>query len=347
LTHALAFDRHARTSTVERFMKELRDVPPSPTRWRTPAAVLAALLVSILLAVGYWMWRKTPEVRLPVASQPQVATAKAPAWPPGKVFQDCPTCPLIMVLPPGRFDQGADAGDAKVTRFEVPRHAVSIAYPLGMGIHEVTRGEFKVFVEDTNRDMRGCETYDGAWRRRARMNWNDAGYPQSAQHPVTCVSWNDAKAYVEWLSASTGHRYRLPSASEWEYAARTGPGPLCSQANVADQTAAKLFPGWQAQPCSDGYVYTAPAGSFAPNEFGLRDMLGNVFEWTEDCWQEDYAHVTSDGSPQLQGDCAQREMRGGSWFTAPDYVRTSYRNHFDSDDRSASVGFRVVRVLGE
>jgi formylglycine-generating enzyme required for sulfatase activity len=162
---------------------------------------------------------------------------------------------------------------------------------------------------------------------------------------MSCVSWNDARAYVEWLSQKTGHRYRLPSASEWEYAAVPAAGDLCAQANVADQSAAERFPGWKTQSCRDGYTEAAPVGSFAANSFGLHDMYGNVFEWTEDCWQDDYRHAAADGSPQQQGNCAERELRGGSWFTAPQYLRRSYRNRFATDYRSTSVGLRIARDI--
>ena len=274
---------------------------------------------------------------------------------PGQVFRDCPTCPLMMVLAPGRFTQGSAPQDVEATRFEGPQHAVSIAYPLGVGVNEITQGEFREFIDATAREMNGCETYDGAWRRRSDLSWKDVGYSQTALHPVSCVSWDDAQAYAQWLSQRTGQKYRLPSASEWEYAARAGSATArpwgansdaaCALANVADQSAARTYPGWKVHACRDEYVYSAPVGSFAPNAFGLHDMLGNVFEWTEDCWQDDYAGAPADGSARLQGDCTQRELRGGSWFTAPAYVRSAYRNRFAPDYRSTSVGFRIARDI--
>jgi formylglycine-generating enzyme required for sulfatase activity len=120
----------------------------------------------------------------------------------------------------------------------------------------------------------------------------------------------------------------------------------CTSANVADETAAQQFPGWTVHPCRDGYVYSSPVGSFQPNEFGLYDMLGNVFEWVQDCWHEDYRGAPTDGSAWLQGgNCSQRGMRGGSWFTAPSRVSTSARNRFEDSYRSNSVGFRLVREI--
>ena len=171
---------------------------------------------------------------------------------------------------------------------------------------------------------------------------------------MSCVSWNDASAYVRWLSKTTGQLYRLPSASEWEYAANAGssaPHPwrrdsdACAYANVADRSASTRFPGWHAFACDDRFVTVAPVGSFKSNDFGLNDMLGNVFEWVQDCWHDNYDGAPQDGSARLDGPCTERESRGGSWFTAPGFVRTAYRNRFDANYRSSSVGFRVVREV--
>jgi formylglycine-generating enzyme required for sulfatase activity len=145
----------------------------------------------------------------------------------------------------------------------------------------------------------------------------------------------------------------LPSASEWEYAARAGgsaalpwgsePSAACDNANVADQRAAHRYPGWDVFACDDGYVHTAPVSTYKPNAFGLDDMLGNVFQWTLDCWRADYTGAPNDGAARQDGDCTQRELRGGSWFSPPAYVRPAYRNHFAADYRTSSVGFRLVR----
>jgi formylglycine-generating enzyme required for sulfatase activity len=172
---------------------------------------------------------------------------------------------------------------------------------------------------------------------------------------VACTSWNDAVAFAQWLSQKSGQAYRLPSASEWEYAARAGADSrqpwapdasgACSDANVADQSAAQRFPGWITFPCSDGYVNTAPVGSFRANAFGLNDLLGNVFEWVEDCWHPNYSGAPTDGSARRDGDCTEHELRGGSWFSSPRFVDASYRNRFETDYRSSAVGFRLVREV--
>jgi formylglycine-generating enzyme required for sulfatase activity/predicted Ser/Thr protein kinase len=345
---ALQFDREQRTPTVERFMEEFSGVADrSGWRYAGVAAVLAALLFGAVL-----MFKRSPSL---ISGQQVDSTLQPASFAPNAVFRDCPTCPLMKVLPPGRFEQGSAPGAADTTALEYPRHPVQIAYPLGLGVYDVTVAEFKEFADVTGKEPQGCWAYDGAWRERPDLNWRNVGYEQSASHPATCVSWQDAVAYADWLSGRTGQRYRLPSASEWEYAAGAGasdarpwgaqPELACKNANVADETAAAQFPGWKVLPCRDGYVYTAPVGSFAPNAFGLYDTLGNVFQWVQDCWHDDYSQAPQEGAAWTDGDCTQREARGGSWFTDPAYVRTTYRNHFGVDYRTNTVGFRVVRVL--
>jgi formylglycine-generating enzyme required for sulfatase activity len=224
-----------------------------------------------------------------------------------------------------------------------------------MSTNAVTVDEFHEFITASGRDMQGCVTYDGEWKHRRKNNWKNPGFTQAGTHPVTCASWNDAEAYARWLSTETKHRYRLPSASEWEYAARAGGEAVqpwsaegssaCANANLADESAAHRYPGWTVFGCDDGYVYTAPVGSFKANSFGLNDMLGNVLQWTEDCWRPDYNAAPIDGSARTDGNCSERELRGGSWFTTPAYVRADYRNHFAIDYRTSSVGIRLIRDI--
>ena len=347
IARGLEFDRDRRTPSVERFMQEF--TAGTGIR-RDRMATLVAGVVLLLLLAAYALDRGQIERWL---AAHRVPTPVVPRQ--GEVFRDCPICPLMKALPAGQFTQGAAQEDADATALERPRHAVNIAYPLGMGVYEITVGEYREFAEATHHRSAGCQTYDGTWQARSELNWNNVGYAQTANYPVVCVSWRDASEYAAWLSRKTSQRYRLPSDSEWEYAARAGSAAsrpwssntaaACTAANVADQTAAKQFPGWKVHPCSDGYVYSSPVGSFQPNEFGLYDMLGNVFEWVQDCWHEDYRGAPTDGSAWLTGDCSQRGLRGGSWFTAPALVSTSARNRFEDTYRSNSVGFRLVREI--
>jgi len=302
----------------------------------------AALIAGIWLATHH---NAPPKVAAAVPAQPEPL--------PGTVIQDCEACPALTVLPKGRFKQGsAEASAASAVK---PMHWVAIAQPFAMAINDVTVAQFGAFVAATGRNMQGCDVYDGQWNHQQNSSWQNPGFEQSANHPVTCVSWNDANAYAQWLSAQVGHHYRLPSASEWEYAARAGSNAAqpwsgngadaCLNANVADSSALRRYPGWIAFGCSDGFVYTSPVGSFKANLFGLHDMLGNVLQWTEDCWNANYMHAPIDGSARSDGNCAEHELRGGSWFSSPEFVRADYRNHFAEDYRASSIGIRLVRDL--
>lgn len=342
LEGALQFDRRARTPSVARFMEAFRGKPAVRAVSRAwLGGIVAAVLVAAVLFFG----------RAPLAT---VGRSPAPPPKPGELFRDCPTCPLMMAIPAGSFDQGT-ATAAGRSPFEAPRHAVDIDAPFGMGVHEVTVGEFAEFADATGLASAGCEVYEGEWRIEATRSWRDPGFAQTSTHPASCVSWQDASAYAVWLTQKTGQAYRLPTASEWEYATRGGAdietpwgkdaNAACKSANIADLAAAKRYPGWTAQPCDDGYVNSAPVGTYSANAFGLKDTLGNVFEWVEDCWFKDYVDAPDDGSARTDGPCKERELRGGSWFTTPDHLRAQYRNRFEPAYRSNSIGFRVVRRI--
>src|ERR1700722_4747549 len=329
--------------------------PPAGKRsqgWNTHSLVRlsAVSFAVVVLAVAAWFL-----VQRMLAPKPALTRASVEAPTPGTVFSDCPACPSMVVLPAGRFQQGSSRAEGG-SSYELPAHWVNIQRPLGMSLNVVTVEEFQQFIAATGRDMQGCDTYDGEWKTRPDGSWKSPGFPQTGTHPVTCVSWDDAQAYARWLSGKTGHQYRLPSASEWEYAARSGgeavlpwganAAAACASANVADASAAQRYPGWTVFGCNDGYVYTAPVGSFKANSFGLNDMLGNVFQWTEDCWKADYVGAPIDGSARSAGDCSEHELRGGSWFSTPAYVRANYRNHFAAGYRTSSVGIRLVKDMG-
>ena len=325
-----------------------RDTPASPPVRRPVVAIrtLGWIAAAALLAGFTWLFthRATPQA-------PRAAAA-APAPKPGSVIRDCPGCPEMTVLPTGRFTQGSAEGAA----FEQPLHWVVIRHSIALSTNPITVEEFAPFAAATGRDLQGCDTYDGEWKNRPENDWERPGFAQTGTHPVTCVSWNDAQAYAKWLTAKTGHRYRLPSASEWEFAARAGlPASrpwgaegrdACASADVADASAERRYPGWTVFPCDDGYVYTAPVGAFKSNPFGLNDMLGNVLQWTEDCWHGSYLDAPVDGSAWLGGDCSVHEVRGASWFSPPAYARADYRDRFPADYRTSTVGIRLVREIG-
>jgi formylglycine-generating enzyme required for sulfatase activity len=354
LCHALQFEREKRTPSARQFLLEFSGAG-SKVSWPVAAGIVVSL-TALLAAAAFFTLRPAAQKTAAssvVAAAAVAAAPLAPAPAAGQVFRDCPTCPLMKVLAAGDFQQGTPAG-ADALAFEMPQHKVAIAHPFAAGVYDVTVGEYSQFVTATGVGANSCTTYDGAWRVNPAVTWKNAIESQTPSHPVSCVSWHDAKDYAAWLSHATHQVYRLPSASEWEYAARAGsaapvpwttPAEACSYANVADQTAAQHYHGWKVLPCTDEFVQSAPVGSFKANAFGLYDMLGNVFQWTEDCWTDNYQLAPIDGSAQSAGDCTQHELRGGSWFTQPDFVRTAYRNRFDSNYRSTSIGFRLIREM--
>lgn len=332
------------------------------------AALVAIVSVVYLLKPFGYNFGRTETTPAPTAPDtPQPDAKESPSMPqekrlvvtpdfrPGTALQDCDACPELVVVPPGGFLQGSPDTESGRERNEGPQHRVEIGYPLAVGKHEVTRGEFAQFVSDTGHESSGCWAYDGDWTMHSDRSWQSPGFDQDDSHPVTCISWSDAIAYADWLSGKTGNKYRLMSSSEWEYVARAGlkqandwaenPATSCRSANVADRSAESRYPGWTVHDCKDGFIHTAPAGSFGPNGFGVHGMLGNVFEWVEDCWNRDYTDAPVDGSAWAQGDCSQRLLRGGSWFSMPQYVRYAYRNHLERDYRASTFGFRIVRAL--
>ncbi|HXR59643.1 MAG TPA: formylglycine-generating enzyme family protein [Burkholderiales bacterium] len=288
---------------------------------------------------------------------------------PGSVIQDCPECPRLVVLPAGTFTMGSPATESGRGQDEGPQRQVAIAQPFALGRGEVTVAEFRRFTEESGyrteaeRDThaQGCSGFvyadpaAGIPAPPAFTSWRAPGVAQAESHPVLCVSWNDARAYAQWLSRKAGKRYRLPTEAEWEYAARAGtttsrywgddPAQACRYANVADQSRLQTWGFGQKHDCTDGHYFTAPAGGHAPNRFGLYDMIGNVWEWTEDCWNASYAGAPVDGSAWLAGDCAQRVERGGSWSTVPRFARSAARHKNSADYRDNLTGFRVGRNL--
>ncbi len=275
----------------------------------------------------------------------------------GDSFKDCGLCPEMVVVPAGSFQMGSPAYETDRDDDESPMHRVSIPRDLAVGRYEVTRGEYAAFVAATGYVGGNiCWTLEtGEWEQGEGRTWRDPSISQTDRDPVLCVSWNDANAYISWLSRETGKTYRLPSEAEWEYLARGGattsrfwgddPTMSCTYANAADRTAKQTYTEWTIADCTDGHTHTAPVGGFQPNGFGLHDTLGNVWEWTSDCWNETYAGAPVDGSAWTVGDCEKRVRRGGSWYHGPRYVRAANRSRMETETRSFIAGFRVVREL--
>jgi len=274
----------------------------------------------------------------------------------GALIVDCPQCPQLVVLPQGEFMMGRNSGDPGGEADEVPQHLVRISQASAVGVYEVTRGQFTAFIKESGYHIqsKGCNTKRGGWfHKEAKSNWESPGFEQNETHPVVCVSWLDAQSYVQWLSKSTGKHYRLLSEAEWEYVAKSpvisfinskGEAP-CKLFNIADSSTLHEIPGVQHLACSDGYSTTASVGSFPANSFGLFDVLGNAWEWVEDCWNDNYVGAPDDGGSWTQGSCDERVFRGGGWNTPPKVLNYSYRDHGDKAESYDDVGFRVLRSL--
>ena len=267
----------------------------------------------------------------------------------GEVFRDCGECPEMVVVPAGSFAMGSPASEKHRQDDERPRHRVRISGPFAVGKYEVTRGEYGRFVSATGHSSGdSCWTWDGnEWKWRSDYWWRNPGYSQTDRDPVACVSWKDARSYVEWLGRKTGKGYRLLSESEWEYAARAGTtGPFHTGGTISTDQA--NYDGRYVYGSGRKRVYrgkTVPVGSFAPNGFGLHDMHGNVWEWVEDCWNGSYTGAPADGSAWEGGNCSRRVLRGGSWSSSPWGLRSAYRLRIGSGGRSVNLGFRVARTL--
>jgi formylglycine-generating enzyme required for sulfatase activity len=242
-------------------------------------------------------------------------------------FKDCADCPEMVVIPAGEFTMGSPPSEMQAEA----QHRVTIAYPFAVSKFTITFDKWQACLNE-----RGCNGYlpdDEGWGRGSR--------------PVIDVSWDDAKEYVAWLSRKTGKPYRLLSESEWEYAARAGTTTRFSVGDTISPSEANYDGSDDGSgPSEINREKTLPVGSFPPNGFGLYDVQGNVAQWVEDCWHNDYtAGVPSDGSAWLEGPCDGRVMRGGSWQDSQSELRSSARTSEYKDESSYTDGFRIARDL--
>lgn len=275
--------------------------------------------------------------------------------------------PTLVVIPVGGFEMGSPPGEAERKPNEGPLRSVTFARGFALGRNELSVGEFARFVAasgyvPTAQAARRSTAYDernGSLAERRGVDWHDdyAGAKADDNLPVVHVSFEDAAAYVAWLSRQTGKRYRLPSEAEFEYVLRAGSAarypwgegnPARVLANLTGdgdrspsrRTWANAFPSY-----GDGFWGPAPVGSFEPNAFGVHDIAGNVSEWTEDCWHDSYARGPVDGSAWVNPGCARRVIRGGSWASSPDQVRSAFRLTAVPGATNARVGIRIARDL--
>jgi formylglycine-generating enzyme required for sulfatase activity len=278
----------------------------------------------------------------------------------------------MTVIRGGTFTMGSPASEPERRKYEGPQAGVKVQ-SFAIGITEVTRAQYAAFVEKTQRRAtQGCFTYGfssitDATTLDPQASWRNPGFAQAEDHPVVCVSWQDAKDYAAWLSRETGKSYRLPSEAEWEFAARAGTTSRffwgedenrgCDYINGADPSLLRALPQMQGAidqslregdagaryfKCNDGNAFTGPVARYKPNAFGLYDMIGNAWELVEDCWYE--AEPTS-GAAHVEAGCGFHRGRGGSWDDFPEELRSARRSRLEPNARRNDVGFRLARDL--
>jgi formylglycine-generating enzyme required for sulfatase activity len=306
------------------------------------------LLASIIILAG-------PSIVRIAASAPSMTTS---GHAPGRVFRDCPDCPEMVVIPAGGFTMGSSASEqawaashgatAESVSDESPQHHVSLR-AFALGRYDVTRDEYAAFVRETGHSAGdGCGHDGSKWSKQPGVSWQHPGFEQTDRDPVVCVTWHDAQAYVSWVndrvrrlipSAGEGP-YRLPTESEWEYAARAG---TMTRFWWGDDDRRAADHAWFKDNSGDR---THPVGSKPANAFGLYDVVGNVWQWTEDCYVDSYAGAPADGSAvETGGSACRRVDRGGSWFYPPWLLRSAPRERNPADYRDIMLGFRLARTL--
>jgi formylglycine-generating enzyme required for sulfatase activity len=322
------------TAEIRAFVAASRKGAQSAQRvWRLVlTCTFTFMAVTILGLVGWinqaylmdqWNWYATMRPYRVANIDPYVLSADIERMlKPGDSFHECATdCPELIIVPAGEFLMGSPPTEANRFSNEGPQHKVTIGYPFAVGKFDVTFAEWDACVS-----VRGCPS-------RAASGWG------RDKQPVIFVSWDDAKVYAAWLSMMTGKGYRLLTEAEWEYAARAGTTTVYFWGDEIGKGNAN---------CNDcgsrwGGLQPSPVGSFKPNAFGLYDMVGNVFQWVEDCYSN-YGGAPTDGSA-IGGECDYRVIRGGAWDNAGKDLRSAGRRGTAPDLRSDGLGFRVGRTL--
>jgi formylglycine-generating enzyme required for sulfatase activity len=337
---------------IEALLAAAANKPPTPSKGKTGAKTAGGIVLAgaaLFGAIKLWPVheKNVPKVVL-MAPESSMLPEPGRYIPPQLVYEkgdeigsiefDGGATPPMILIPAGEFKQGSPSTEKGRYGDEgtAPR-TVTIAKPFAVSKYEITRAEFaKYAAAHTFRPDKQCK-------------WDSPGFEQTGNHPVVCVSWNDAKGYAAWLSAKTGLQFRLLTESEWEYAAR-GDGEYRGQRRYwgndenDDQACKFANVSKDGFKCDDGYRYTSPVGSFKPNSFGLYDTLGNAWEWVEDC-KANYSKAATDSKAAVETEGCSRVLRGGSWFSLAQDVRATNRDGFSPDNRSFYVGFRLARTL--
>lgn len=252
-----------------------------------------------------------------------------------QTFRDCPDCPDMVVVPAGRFVMGSPDDEPDHEQDEGPQHDVTIPKAFAVGKQEISRAQYAAFITATGHDVGTvCSQWTGTgFSSTEGSTVLSPGIEQTNDHPATCVSWRDAKSYAKWLSKRSGFTYRLLTEAEWEYAARAGSSDAFATGQILDATSVNF-----------NNSSTVPVGHYAANGFGLHDMQGNVWEWTEDCYAKSYADAPDDGSAFVSPGC-ERTYRGGAWANSSKDMRFATRGENEPDKRANIFGIRVARDL--
>ena len=309
-------------------------------RYTEPLTLPAGEVIIEARAVGYRNYVR----RLTLSGRSHVHTIHMQAFDvePGRRFRDALASgghgPHLVIIPAGVFQMGSVDG----SHDERPVHEVAITQPFAVSVFEVTHAEF-------DRHRGKAPTLKQPVRGEPAL---PVPAETLAEHPVTGVTWSEAKAYAVWLGLETGYPYRLPSEAEWEYVARAGsqtrypfgndPRELCRHANVADKTLAARYRKYSTAECDDGVLGVGPVGRLAASAFGVHDMLGNAEEWVADCWRRNYSGADGTARP-YDANCGAYAVRGGAWDSAPEEATVSFRSF--STGPNPARGFRVVRDL--
>jgi formylglycine-generating enzyme required for sulfatase activity len=274
----------------------------------------------------------------------------------GAVFQESSIAPQLAIIPAGTCTMGAKEGELASppdpwSSGKETQRQVTIAEPLAVGRFAVTRREFRAFVETMNYrmpDRAYCFDDDEYTGLRDARGWLNPGFAQDDSHPVVCVSWHDAMAYLHWLTALTGSHYRLLSEPEWEYACRSG-SPAKYWCGNQISTDEANYQGYR-EPGGIWRKSTVPVKTFRPNRWGLWQMHGNVYEWCSDSWRSDWSVDSNRKADEIGldgNDQNRRAVRGGSWHDPNISIRSAARTAEYADWRLSTVGFRVARTLEE
>ena len=350
----------------ERERDYLNEAHKVETRRRTFQRALQGMAAGLLLitAAGASAYTYEAEIRREWARQTEftpLGDASLAALAAGDSFRECAEnipCPELVVVPEGRFVMG---GNVEPSPSELPRRRVNIE-SFAVGKFEITHDQWDYCVSHTHK--RQARRFDDEGVAFGCEPVGDRGFGRE-DRPVINVTWKQAKGYLRWLNYMTTGQdgdspYRLLSETEWEYAARGGtrsvyswgddPDKACDYANLANANTVEVYKlDWKPVYCEDGFLETAPVGSFKPNPFGLYDMHGNILEWVADCWHENYENAPEDQSvwgKEHGGDCALAVLRGGSWFNSPRIPRSAHRGNGPRETRDGAIGFRIARDLG-